>query len=324
MPRLRIVILALVLALAGPGAQAMPELPGAEDPLTGLRDHGQVIVWQTIEDAPRPFPIPVGALTGLAQINDWVQAQGLVSRTYYLRDGTARRVEVVYRRQREVLERAGFEVRAAGFALDRQGSGVGSRRWLDAYLATHPLPDGTPGGPANIAEAQGVIVASREEAVGTLWAVVGVLQPAEGQLGVLVDMVQTARAAPPPPLGAMALARAIRERGRVALDGLVFDGEGGLDPASDPVLAIIGRYLRENVRQSFRVVGHTDAAEDLATAARLSQARAEAVVTALVEHHGADRARLRAFGVGPLAPLFPNDTEAGRNRNRRVELVAGP
>ncbi|MFN4099263.1 MAG: OmpA family protein [Pararhodobacter sp.] len=321
MKRIGVWLLALLLVLGGAAAQATQAQPGAGDPLPGLREQGQVIAWQEITEEPRLFPVP---LRGMAQVADWLQAEGPVSRTYYLRDGTARWVEVVYRRQRDTLEREGFEIRAAGFALERGGTGIGSRRWLDTYLAVHPLPAGTPGGPAATVEGQGVILASREQAEGVLWAVVSILQPAEGQIGVLVDLVQTARTTPPPPIGSGALSVGLSQRGRAVLDGLVFTEGGGLDPASEPVLATLGRYLRENVRQTFRLVGHSADSGDLAAAALLSQAQAEAVVTALVDRHGATRERLRAFGVGPLSPLFPNDTAAGRARNQRVELVAGP
>ena len=54
---------------------------------------------------------------------------------------------------------------------------------------------------------------------------------------------------------------------------------------------------------------------------KLSQARGEAVVQALVSQHGIAASRLKGFGVGPLAPVASNDTEEGRAKNRRVELV---
>jgi outer membrane protein OmpA-like peptidoglycan-associated protein len=60
---------------------------------------------------------------------------------------------------------------------------------------------------------------------------------------------------------------------------------------------------------------------DLAVNVKLSQARAQAVVTALTAQHGIAAARLIAFGAGPFAPVATNKTEEGRAKNRRVELV---
>jgi len=53
----------------------------------------------------------------------------------------------------------------------------------------------------------------------------------------------------------------------------------------------------------------------------LSNRRAAAVVEALVTNHGISGERLTPRGVGPLAPIGSNDTDAGRALNRRVELV---
>jgi OmpA-OmpF porin, OOP family len=45
------------------------------------------------------------------------------------------------------------------------------------------------------------------------------------------------------------------------------------------------------------------------------------VVDALTRRHGISAARLHAAGVGYLAPIASNETEEGRAKNRRVELV---
>ena len=58
------------------------------------------------------------------------------------------------------------------------------------------------------------------------------------------------------------------------------------------------------------------------TANALPRAKAKAARTALAEKHGVDAGRLRAFGVGPLAPVAANDSDGNRAKNRRVELVA--
>jgi outer membrane protein OmpA-like peptidoglycan-associated protein len=54
---------------------------------------------------------------------------------------------------------------------------------------------------------------------------------------------------------------------------------------------------------------------------KLSQARAQSVIAALVSKHGIAASRLIAFGNGPYAPVATNETDEGRAKNRRVELV---
>jgi hypothetical protein len=47
-----------------------------------------------------------------------------------------------------------------------------------------------------------------------------------------------------------------------------------------------------------------------------------AVAQALIEQHQIEPSRLEGHGVGPLSPRAPNDTEIGKAKNHRVELVA--
>jgi OOP family OmpA-OmpF porin len=54
---------------------------------------------------------------------------------------------------------------------------------------------------------------------------------------------------------------------------------------------------------------------------KLSQARADAVVTALTRRYKVKPRSLKGYGAGQLGPVAPNKTEDGRAKNRRVELV---
>ncbi len=69
------------------------------------------------------------------------------------------------------------------------------------------------------------------------------------------------------------------------------------------------------------VVGHADHVGGYDYNLGLSQRRAAAVVQELAGKHGVAAMRLKPAGTGPLAPVAPNETEAGRAKNRRVELV---
>lgn len=116
--------------------------------------------------------------------------------------------------------------------------------------------------------------------------------------------------------------KSIRDTGHVAVYGIYFDtGLSALKPESAPALAEISKLLAEDPELKIYVVGHTDNAGPMSNNMALSQARAAAVVNALVGDYAADRSRLKAAGVGPLVPVASNRGEAGKARNRRVELV---
>jgi outer membrane protein OmpA-like peptidoglycan-associated protein len=121
---------------------------------------------------------------------------------------------------------------------------------------------------------------------------------------------------------AEALRAGIDRIGHVAVYGIYFDTDKAvIKPQSQGALKEVAKLLRGDPGLNVHVVGHTDMVGSLAHNMQLSQARAAAVVEALATEHGIARDRLAPGGVGPLAPVASNDTEAGRALNRRVELV---
>jgi OOP family OmpA-OmpF porin len=114
----------------------------------------------------------------------------------------------------------------------------------------------------------------------------------------------------------------IKSTGHVAVYGITFDtNKSVVKPESKPSLDEIAKLLKQDPTLKLKVVGHTDMVGSLEANVALSQARAEAVVQALVAERGVAAARLKGHGVGPLAPVASNDTDEGRAKNRRVELV---
>lgn len=114
----------------------------------------------------------------------------------------------------------------------------------------------------------------------------------------------------------------IDRAGHVTVEGILFDfDEAALKPESRPALEEIAALLSENPDLRVYIVGHTDNAGSYEHNLDLSRRRAAAVVDALVTGHGIDRDRLMAVGVGPVAPVASNDTDAGREQNRRAVLV---
>ncbi len=118
------------------------------------------------------------------------------------------------------------------------------------------------------------------------------------------------------------IGRALDQAGVAVLDDLVFaSGAATLTDGDYPSLAAVAAWLQANPEGTVALVGHTDASGSLAGNIALSERRAEAVAEVLVETHGADRARVIAKGVGFLAPRATNQTEEGRQKNRRVEVI---
>jgi outer membrane protein OmpA-like peptidoglycan-associated protein len=121
---------------------------------------------------------------------------------------------------------------------------------------------------------------------------------------------------------AAALGSGIKAEGHVAVYGITFDtNKSVVKPESKPALDEVAKLLKQDPALKLKVVGHTDMVGSIEANIALSQARAEAVVQVLVSEHGIAAARLKGYGVGPLAPVASNDTDEGRARNRRVELV---
>jgi outer membrane protein OmpA-like peptidoglycan-associated protein len=114
----------------------------------------------------------------------------------------------------------------------------------------------------------------------------------------------------------------IREQGKVILSGIYFDTDKDIvKPESEQALRAISDYLQKNPQQNFFVVGHSDTAGSYEHNVDLSRRRAQAVVAALTSKYAVAKPRLTAVGIGPVAPAGANATDAGRARNRRVELV---
>lgn len=91
--------------------------------------------------------------------------------------------------------------------------------------------------------------------------------------------------------------------------------------SSKAALDAIAEYLNTNPDKSFYVVGHTDSKGTFGYNHKLSSDRAQTVADALEMDYGIASGRLEPHGVGPLVPVFSNESDVGRNKNRRVELV---
>jgi outer membrane protein OmpA-like peptidoglycan-associated protein len=122
--------------------------------------------------------------------------------------------------------------------------------------------------------------------------------------------------------GGQHIEQELKQKGQAEIYGIYFDfASDKIKPESEPVLREIADALNHNPTWKLRVEGHTDNIGGDEYNLDLSQRRAEAVKSALVTRYHIVPDRLTPKGFGATRPKEPNDTLAGRARNRRVELV---
>lgn len=90
-------------------------------------------------------------------------------------------------------------------------------------------------------------------------------------------------------------------------------------PSSEEALQALYMYLERNPEVRIRIIGHTDNVGKDAANMKLSDGRANAVMQDLIER-GISADRIQAEGRGETQPIDTNDTEEGRQNNRRVEI----
>ncbi len=96
--------------------------------------------------------------------------------------------------------------------------------------------------------------------------------------------------------------------------------EAVLKKSSTPALKMLASFLQENPNFRIEIAGHTDNQGNETDNLALSRNRAQAVVNYLIEEGFISPKRLEAKGYGATNPLTSNDTEEGRQKNRRVEV----
>ena len=103
--------------------------------------------------------------------------------------------------------------------------------------------------------------------------------------------------------------------------GLLFDYDSDvLREAARKNLATLAASLEKYPNTDLMIVGHTDATGPDAYNMTLSERRAAAAASYLASQ-GVTRTRLRSTGRGETEPVAPNDSEADRQKNRRVEVA---
>jgi outer membrane protein OmpA-like peptidoglycan-associated protein len=267
------------------------------------RYQGSVVMSKKVEEFGEYLMV-----TGLTAKGDFVgeKLQGKVTRIVY-QNPQGRSTMEIFLNYRKALEDAGMAALYA-CALNECGPAYARSAW-NRYNGLFAAADGDPRYLA------GKIVTPKAAAYVALMV---------GRLRTQFDVVEiVAMQEDLVAVDAAALARGIDREGRVSVYGIYFDTDkADIKPESKPALDEIGKLLKSRSGLKLYLVGHTDMTGALAHNRALSEARARAVVKALVNDYGIAAERLEGYGVGPLAPAASNATSEGKAKNRRVELVA--
>ncbi|PXV56126.1 protein of unknown function [Dyella jiangningensis] len=180
--------------------------------------------------------------------------------------------------------------------------------------------------PASFNDKQRAVLAKRSGPDGDTWAFLFLMDDTDSNKAnyVYEEIVE------PKPmatgqvkvLDAKSMQNALNSDGKVALYGIYFDTDkADIKPESKPELAEMAKLLNDNPKLKVYIVGHTDNQGQFAHNLDLAQHRADAVAKTLAADYKVPAARMAAKSVASLAPVASNADDAGRAKNRRVELV---
>jgi len=297
-----IAALSLFIAAVAPAVAADTDVAGSKDHPLISRYPGAVITEYSTTEFDE-YTLPLGKL----EQDHWAKSQhleGKLTRIHYEVPHTRSTLEV-FRNYQQALARAGFQALFTCSGAECGGGIVGAVGWCggcsprqlstklsrpegDAYVSVHLEQDNS-----------GTPIATQVDVIE--------IKPMESGL-VAVN--------------AESLAGDITRTGHASVYGILFDtGKADVKPESDATLKEIAKLLSQNAQLKLYVVGHTDNVGTLAANTELSRRRAESVMKVLTGKYGVAASRLQAAGDGPTAPVASNDSEEGRAKNRRVELV---
>jgi OmpA-OmpF porin, OOP family len=143
-----------------------------------------------------------------------------------------------------------------------------------------------------------------------------------GRTVAIVNIIETqAREQRMELVRADAMGASMARDGKVTFYAIQFDtARAEIKPESQPQISEMVSYLRANPALRVLIVGHTDNQGGLDYNVDLSRRRAASVTSAL-SAAGIAVSRLTPQGVGMAAPVSTNETDEGRAKNRRVEMV---
>lgn len=308
--------------------------PGSDNPLvsrySGATMHGY------LEREYYSVSLPSGPIPGDAYRNrsGWdgevlqaveVPLEGRVTWITYQAPENKSTLEIL-RNYQDALAAGGYEVRFE--CADKTGCG----RWIGSYVKDVIFPDvywrqlrNALHPPVLVRGNTRALLAGREGDAGSAHVFLYIMdqqpQPVIHQVVVEGQPMQTGQVQTDI-RSADELQALLTTEGKAIVDGIFFEYDSAeIRPESAEALAQMARLLEMNPGIEVLVVGHTDNQGGFDYNADLSLRRAAAVRQALASNYGIAIGRMMAKGASFMAPIASNASVAGRELNRRVELV---
>jgi OOP family OmpA-OmpF porin len=320
----RIIASAILFGLSGLALAATGDVKGSQDhPLVSRFAGSTIVGYQAV--AYDEVALPLGPLQG-AGFASTLATKGNVTRIIYASPQGKTSAEVMAN-YRDAIERGGMKVL---YSCGPAGSADTCGGYNFAQNFAAPTLDHV-GNSRNKAidllysSNSDVRYLAAELVQGERKVDIGLLVAKNGDepTGVMLQVVESDQM----PGGQVtvdsaAMKKGLQIDGKIALYGLHFTTDSAaLEPDSDATLKQMGDLLKQAPTLKVYIVGHTDDSGALAHNLTLSQQRAEAVLKALVSHYGIAADRMAAKGLASYSPVANNHDEAGKAKNRRVELV---
>lgn len=263
--------------------------------------------------------LPMAKVDDRKAPGELLELEGKVTSISYRIPGERSALEVL-RNYEKALQQGGFETLFACHGPDTCGTDMMSFVSLEGRVRPKSFGDAVYGSPS-----ERIVLARRSDDAGEVHVLLHVVEDTANNRTYLyqqiiegteleLDQIKV--------LQADELQKSLESQGYVAIPGIYFDSaKAEIKPESSAALSEMAKLLASNVDLKVYVVGHTDNQGSLDTNLALSQNRAQAVVEALRTSYSIDASRLAAKGVASFSPVASNAQEAGRSRNRRVELV---
>jgi OOP family OmpA-OmpF porin len=322
MPKLAFALLPLLATVA-----LAADVPGSKDAPGMRRYAGSEIIGYR---APKfdEFLLPLGLPKELSppKYEKSIKTEGLVSRYTYAAPAGRTPAEL-FRNYKLEFDRLGL--------ITLYEKGAGDRGWFGPTVSTIADEDGV-GQILGYNEVQErVLVGKSKDAKPTYYYVLvtaykdGVI-PERLRATITKDIALAELVVVAPEkmdemmtfVNADEMSKSLADSGKVALYGIYFDTDKDtLGAQSQATLAEIAKLMTADRQLKLRVVGHTDNQGKADYNLDLSRRRAASVVRELTSKYGVAPDRLDSFGAGLYAPVASNDSEEGRAKNRRVELV---